>query len=87
MNIANYKHLAALAGLVGILVLSSLNASRYDENKEGDKGLLAFSVIGILFSVVGVAMLGLHVKQPHSRMSFDSELPPPGGFVGKRFTI
>ena len=87
MNNINYKNLAALAALVGILVLSSLNASRYDENKEGDKGVLAFSVIGILFSVVGIALLALHVRQPHSRMSFDSDLPPPGGFVGKRITI
>lgn len=87
MNSNNYKHLAALAGLIGILVLSSINVSRYDKNKESDKGFFVFSVIGILFSVAGVALLGLHVKQPHSRMSFDSELPPPGGFTGRRLII
>ena len=59
---SQYKNLAALAGLVVILVLSSMGADRYNKNKEDNKGMMTFSVIGIIFSVFSIIGLGMYIK-------------------------
>lgn len=57
-----YKILAASAILVAILVLSSMGVDRYNKNKEDNKGMMTFSVIGLIFSLFSIVGLGMYVK-------------------------
>lgn len=59
---SQYKNLAALAVLVVILVLSSMGADRYNKNKEDNKGMMTFSVVGIVFSIFSIIGLGMYIK-------------------------
>lgn len=68
MTIHNqYKNLAALAALVTILVLSSMGIARYNKNEEDNKGMMTFSVIGMIFSLFSILSLGLYIKSGGSQ--------------------
>lgn len=59
---SQYLNLAGLAALMVILVLSSMGAERYNKNREDDRRMMTFSVVGIIFSLFGIIGLGMYIK-------------------------
>ena len=59
---AQYLSLAAAAVFISILVLSAMGTERYNKNREDNKQMMTFSVIGIIFSTFSLIGLGMYVK-------------------------